>query len=115
MQGSKSIIGKRAFCNDQHVVHHCSTKRAVHVRSFSRPIPPAVKAKASVNWPGSSSNPILPGPGSPFSPPKSPPPASDGIIYPWSRGYQLWSALTTAAAALSGILIPLEVALGVGR
>ena len=91
-----------------------SKKRVVNVRCrSSRQVPPS--AKASVNWAGSSgSGQNLPG-RSPFSPPRSPPPPSDGIIYPWSRGYQLWSVLTTAAAALTGLLIPLEVALGVGR
>ena len=34
--------------------------------------------------------------------------------YPWNKGYQIWSAIITGAAALTGVVVPLQVALGVG-
>lgn len=62
------------------------------------------------SWPGESN------PKNEFEKPQDPAIASgvEGVIYPWNRGYQIWSALTTAAAALTGVVVPLQIALGIG-
>ena len=58
---------------------------------------------------------IRPVSGSEFVPPSALPPGvapTQGVLYPWNRGYQIWSVATTAAAAMMGILVPLEAAIG---
>lgn len=39
---------------------------------------------------------------------------TSSTIYPWDTRFQAWSTLATAAAAATGFIIPLEVALGGG-
>ena len=40
--------------------------------------------------------------------------SASGVLYPWDPWLQAWSTLATVAAAATGFVIPLEVALGGG-
>ena len=83
-----------------------------HVTTRARRSPTPLNV---ASWPGPNPN---SSPRNEFQPPQDPAVASsqgvEGVIYPWNKGYQIWSAITTAAAAITGVVVPLQVALGVG-